>query len=143
MRRKGKSHSRRPVSKRMPSWCKYSPEEVEAFIIKFAKDDIPPSKIGIILRDQYGIPLVKPITGKSINETLKENNLSLPIPEDLNNLISTATRLSRHLSKNRSDTANKHALELGISKIHRLAKYYKKRGLLPENWKYTSRIIVT
>jgi len=30
---KGRAHSTRPVSRRPPSWCKYQPEEVEAFII--------------------------------------------------------------------------------------------------------------
>lgn len=141
MRRKGKSHARRPVSKRTPSWCKYSPEEVEAFIIKLAKDETPPSKIGMVLRDQYGIPLVKPITGKSISETLKEGNLSLTIPEDLNNLINKTNRLSRHLSKNKADTNNRHSLELVVSKVRRLAKHYKNNHLLPENWVYTPKTV--
>ncbi|MEM1589111.1 MAG: 30S ribosomal protein S15, partial [Candidatus Bathyarchaeia archaeon] len=35
---KGKSHSTRPVSKRPPSWCKYQPEEVEALVIKLARE---------------------------------------------------------------------------------------------------------
>ncbi|RLI51247.1 30S ribosomal protein S15, partial [Candidatus Bathyarchaeota archaeon] len=61
MTRRGKSRSRRPLSKRPPAWCKYSPEEVEAYVIKLTKEENPPSKIGVILRDQYGIPLVKPI----------------------------------------------------------------------------------
>jgi small subunit ribosomal protein S15 len=59
---KGRSHSTRPVSRRPPSWCRYQPEEVEAFIIKLAKEGHSLSKIGTILRDQYAIPLVKPIT---------------------------------------------------------------------------------
>ena len=73
---KGKSHSMRPVSRRPPSWCKYQPEEVESFIIKLAKEGHSMSSIGTILRDQYAIPLVKPITGKSISDTLKAANLS-------------------------------------------------------------------
>ena len=136
MPRKGKSHSRRPVSKRAPSWCKYSPEEVEAFVIKLARDEIPPSKIGLFLRDQYGVPLVKPVVGKSVTEILKEGNLKPSIPEDLNNLIRKANGLSRHLSKNRSDSVNKHAMELVVSKVRRLGKYYKSRHELPENWEY-------
>ena len=58
---KGKSHSTRPVSKRPPSWCRYQPEEVEAFVIRLAKEGNSLSKIGTILRDQYAIPLVKPL----------------------------------------------------------------------------------
>ena len=141
MRRKGKSYSRRPVSKRKPSWCKYSPEEVEAFIINLAKDGVPQSKIGVILRDQYGIPLVKSITGKSISETLKDGDMSPSIPEDLNNLMNKANRLSLHLSKNKKDSVNKHSLELGISKIRRLAKYYRNKHVLSEKWKYVTPTI--
>ena len=44
------------------------------------------SVIGTILRDQYAIPLVKPITGKSISDTLKAANLASTMPEDLGNL---------------------------------------------------------
>jgi len=143
LRRRGKSHSRRPVSKRTPSWCKYGPEEVEAFIIKLAKDGVPSSKIGVILRDQYGIPLVKPLTGKSITKILKDSDLAPPIPEDLNNLIVKANRLSIHLSKNKADSVNTHSLELRVSKIRRLIKYYKKEHVLPETWEYKPQTILT
>lgn len=125
----------RPVSKRPPVWSRHSPEEVEAFISKLAKDGNPPSMIGVILRDQYGIPLAKPIIGKSITEVLEEAGLAPPLPEDLTNLINKATRLRRHLSKNRSDTSNKRALYIVESRIRRLAKYYKKEGLL-KDWEY-------
>ncbi|MEM0313519.1 MAG: 30S ribosomal protein S15, partial [Candidatus Bathyarchaeia archaeon] len=84
---KGKSHSTRPVSKRPPSWCKYQPEEVEALVVKLAREGHPPSRIGTILRDQYAIPLVKPITGKTINQILKDAGLAPSIPEDLGNLL--------------------------------------------------------
>jgi small subunit ribosomal protein S15 len=137
---KGKSRSRRPVSKRAPSWCRYSPEEVEAFVTKLAKDEVPSSRIGLFLRDQYGIPLVKPVVGKSINEILKERNLKPAIPEDLTNLINKVNRLTRHLSKNKSDSVNKHSLELIVSKVRRLAKYYMNRHSLPENWEYKPEV---
>ncbi|MCD6243054.1 30S ribosomal protein S15 [Candidatus Bathyarchaeota archaeon] len=133
---KGKSHSTRPVSKRPPSWCKYTPEEVEALVIKLAKEGHPPSIIGTILRDQYAIPLVKPITGKSITQILKDSGLAPSIPEDLQNLLKKAARLHAHLEKHRKDLHNKRALQLIESKIHRLASYYKERGVLPSNWKY-------
>ncbi len=48
------------------------------------------SSIGTILRDQYAIPLVKPITGKSISDTLKSANLAPAMPEDLANLMKKA-----------------------------------------------------
>ena len=87
MTRTGKSRSRRPLSKRPPTWCKYSSEEVEAFVIKLAKEENPPSKIGVILRDQYGIPLVKSIVGKSIKQIILDGGIEIPVPEDLDNLL--------------------------------------------------------
>jgi len=134
-RKKGKSHSTRPVSKRPPSWCSYTPEEVEALVVKLAEEGHPPSMIGIILRDQYGVPLVKPITGKSITRILKEKGLLKPIPEDLENLLKKASRLRAHLEKHRKDYHNKRALQLIESRIHRLEKYYKRKGVIPADMK--------
>ena len=137
---KGRSHSTRPVTKRPPSWCKYTPDEVIALVVKLAREGNPPSKIGVILRDQYGIPLVKPIVGKGIVEILKENGLAPKIPEDLENLLRKAARIAAHLEKNRKDKHNKRALQLVESKIHRLSEYYKEKGVLPPNWKYKAAI---
>ncbi|MCW3987703.1 MAG: 30S ribosomal protein S15 [Candidatus Bathyarchaeota archaeon] len=135
---KGKSHSRRPVSKRAPSWCRYSPEEAEAFVIQLAKEDYPPSQIGILLRDQYGIPLIKYLTGKSITEIMESAGVSLELPEDLQNLLQKAKRLQIHMARNKKDNVNKHSLELVTSKVRRLANYYRDRSVLPKDWKYTS-----
>lgn len=137
---KGKSHSTRPVSKRPPSWCKYQPEEVEALVIKLAREGHPPSRIGAILRDQYGIPLVKPITGKSITQILEAAGLKLALPEDLESLMRKAARLAAHLERHRKDLHNKRALQLIEAKIHRLSDYYKEKGVLPPEWKYEPKV---
>ena len=84
---KGMSHQTRPVTKRPPTWCRYTAEEVEALVIKLTKEGQNPSKIGIIIRDQYGIPLVKPITGKSVTQILKQRKMISSFPEDLENLL--------------------------------------------------------
>ena len=109
-------------------------------VIKLAKEGHPPSRIGTILRDQYTIPLVKPITGKTITQTLKEAELALAIPEDLGNLLRKAASLIAHLEKNNKDLHNKRALQLVEAKIHKLARYYKREGVLPQNWKYEPKI---
>ncbi len=140
MTRRGKSRSRRPLSKRPPAWCKYSPEEVEAYVIKLTKEENPPSKIGVILRDQYGIPLVKPIVGKSITQIILDSGIEIPIPEDLNNLLHKALTLSRHLNRNRADVLNRRSLQLIAARIRRLAKYYRRNNRLPQDWKYIPQI---
>jgi small subunit ribosomal protein S15 len=136
--RRGKSHSTRPTSKRVPSWVTHSPEEVEALIVKLAKSGLKPSEIGVRLRDEYGIPLVKPILGKSVTDVLRENNLLGDLPEDLERLLARAKRLQEHLAVHRSDRKNVRSLELLEAKIHRLSKYYKRIGRLPQDWKYSA-----
>mgnify|MGYP001183346832 CR=1 FL=1 len=133
---RGVSHSTRPVSKRPPTWCKYKPEEVEAIVVKLVKEGHPPSKIGTILRDQHGIPLTKAITGKTITRILKEAELASSLPEDFGNLLRKATRLRVHLEKNKKDVHNKRALQIVEARIHKLTKYYKRKGALPPDWKY-------
>ena len=139
---KGMSHQTRPVTKRPPAWCRYTAEEVEALIMKLAKEGHPPSKIGIILRDQYGIPLAKPITGKSVTQILKERKMFSSLPEDLENLLRKAARLHVHFDKNKADLHNKRALQIVEAKIYKLSRYYKREGVLPPDWKYSPQAIV-
>ena len=130
----------RPVSRRPPSWCKYQPEEVDSFIIKLAKEGHSMSAIGTILRDQYAIPLVKPITGKSISDTLKAANLAPTMPEDLGNLMKKAQSLAVHMDKNKKDLHNKRNMQIIEAQIHKLSRYYKREGVLAANWKYVPKI---
>ena len=136
---KGTSQSIRPVTKRPPAWCRYKPEEVEAIVVKLSKGGHSPSRIGTILRDQYGIPLAKPIAGKRVTQILKENGLTPPMPEDLNTLLKKATGVRVHLEKNKKDLPNKRALQLTEARIHKLSRYYKQTGILPPEWKYGAK----
>jgi small subunit ribosomal protein S15 len=138
---RGRSHSKRPVSKRPPDWVVYQPEEVKALIINLAREGRSPSEIGTILRDEHSIPLVKPIVGYGILRVLREADLAPNIPEDLYNLMVKATRLRRHMDRNRKDFYNKRALQLTESKIYGLTRYYKRKELLPRDWRYRSEIV--
>jgi len=106
-------------------------------VVKLAKEGRSPTEIGEILRDQHGIPLVKSLVGKSITEILEETDLSPSLPEDLSNLIRRAAGLRRHLEKSGVDAYNRRSLQMLESKIHRLVKYYRKEGVLPEDYKYS------
>jgi small subunit ribosomal protein S15 len=116
----------------------YKPEEVKALVLKMAKDGATPSQIGATLRDDYAVPLAKPVLGKSITAVLKEGNAEPKMPQDLQDLIDRAGRVKRHLGEHKSDRKNVHALELIEAKIYRLSKVYKKRGILPSDFKYTA-----
>jgi len=138
---KGISHQTRPVTKRPPAWCRYTAEEVEALIMRLSKEGQPPSKIGTIIRDQYGVPLVKPITGKSVTQVLKERGVVSTLPEDLENLLRKATRLHVHYDKNKADLHNKRSLQIVEAKIYKLSRYYKREGVLATYWKYSPKAI--
>ncbi len=135
-REKGQSHSTRPARPQPPPWLTFSPEEIEQLIVELAKRGYGPSMIGIILRDQFGIPLVKPILGKKITQVLEEHGLAPEIPEDLMNLIRRAVNLRRHLEEHPKDLHAKKGLLDLESKIRRLVKYYKRVGKLPPDWEY-------
>lgn len=138
-RRKGQSGSRRPSTLRTPEWLEKekNAEWVEDKVVELAKAGSTPSMIGMILRDQYGIPLVKVITGKKVMDIIKENNLERQVPEDLRNMIAKATKIRRHLEENKRDFVSKRGLQLVESKIHRLSRYYRKSHILPADWKYS------
>ena len=136
--RHGKSHSIRPVTVEAPEWVTQSPQAIEDLIVKYSKDGLTPSQIGIKLRDQHAIPLTKPVTKKTIGQILRENELEAEMPEDLDNIVNKAVGLQRHLKANRGDRRNVRSLELIEAKVHRLAVYYKRIGRIPQNWKYKS-----
>lgn len=136
-RKGGKSGSCKPIRSMQSEWVVYSPEEITDEILKLAKQGMTASKIGLVLRDQYGIGDVKKITGKKITKILKENKMVPAVPEDLQNLINRAVNLRNHLEKNPRDKHNRHGLQLIESKIRRVEKYYKKANVLPEDWKYS------
>ncbi len=136
--RHGKSHSIRPATLRTPSWVTQSPAEIEELIVKYSKDGLTPSQIGIKLRDQHSIPLVKSVTKKSMDQILEENDLKAEMPEDLENIVRKAVGLQRHLKENKGDNRNVRSLELIEAKVHRLSVYYKRIGRISKTWKYKS-----
>lgn len=139
-RGKGMASSALPYKRSPPSWLvkTMSAADVEDMCIKFAKKGLKPSQIGVILRDQWGVPQVKGMTGSKILRLLKKNGLAPEIPEDLYCLIKKAVSMRKHLERNRKDTDSKFRLILVESKIHRLARYYRRSRQLPANWKYES-----
>ena len=82
----GKSHTNRPTSKNAPSWT-IANQEIISKIVDFGKDGLTASEIGLRLRDEFAVPLVKPILGKTITQILEENNITKTMPEDLERLF--------------------------------------------------------
>ncbi len=135
-KKKGKSRSKRPAKRVKPSWVSYDQKTVEQLVVKLAKTGIPASQIGLTLRDSYGIPDVKALTGKRITQILLEQQIPRKLPEDLVALIKKDISLMKHLEMHKKDGPSLRGLTLTESKIGRLAKYYKRTGTLPVDWKF-------
>ena len=121
----------------VPAWVELHPAEAVEAITNLANAGHNSSEIGMLLRDQYGVPNIKALCGKSIEEILAEHKLLPEIPSDLMNLIKRSVTLNRHLAKNRKDFTAKRGLQLSVAKIRNLVTYYKRKGKLPMDWHYS------
>merc|ERR1712232_52853 len=120
-----------PYRRRSPSWLKLTAQSVSEQICKAARKGLMASQIGVTLRDSFGVPQVRNVTGNKILRLLKTNGLAPTLPEDLYYLIKKAVAVRKHLDKNRKDKDSKFRLVLVESRIHRLARYYKRVKALP------------
>jgi small subunit ribosomal protein S15 len=136
-RKKGKSSSTKPYVTENPEWVTQKPREIEKLVLELHNEGNTPAMIGLRLRDQYAIPNVKLATGKSVTTILSENDIQPKFPEDITNLMKKAVDLYSHLQDNPRDKHNLRGVHLIEAKIRRLARYYKKTGVLPEDWNYS------
>ncbi len=134
--RKGKSGSSKPFISEPSAWSNTDAKEIESLVLKYAKEGMSTSQIGIVLRDKHAVPDARLVLGKRIGAVLAENDLGGSYPEDLMNLMRQAVGIIDHLTTNHRDIHNKRSLELTEAKIRRLGNYYKAEGKLPADWKY-------
>ena len=145
-RKGGSSRSRPPMVTKAPEWSDVSKEELEKTIMKLHDTGMSPSRIGLTLRDQYGVPNVKLVIGTSITGFLRDNNALADIPEDLTNLMRKALHVRKHIKANKKDVHNKRALQLTENKIRRMVKYCHDSGRLAPDWTYspeTAEILIS
>lgn len=135
-RARGKAGSKKPYPAPKAVWVSYKPKEIEQLVVKLAKQEYTPSQIGAALRDTYGVPSVKSLTEKKMVQILKENNAALQLPESLVALIKRHIKLMKHLEVNKNDETARRGELITQSKINKLAKYYKRKGLLAKEWEY-------
>src|SRR4030042_2459026 len=127
--------SKKPPYRITPKWLGYTKDDVEKLVVQLSKERRSSAQIGMILRDQYGIPDVKTLTKKSVSEIIKKHGVGGDIPEDMMSLLKKAVELRAHLGRNKADKASKYGLEKLESKIRRFGKYYSRSGKLPKGWK--------
>src|SRR3990172_1743619 len=85
-KRKGQSGSTRPFLKAKPEWVTMEPADVEEAVVRMRAEGLSASAIGVRLRDAYGVPSVRLVTGKGITDILKAKGTKSAIPDDLGSL---------------------------------------------------------
>lgn len=103
-----------------PVWIKMQEPELKKVILKLS-EKYAPSQIGIVLRDQYGIPTTK-VFGKKLKAYLKE--LGIERNEDLENAEKKVKKIKEHLKNNITDRNTKHKLQHAQSRLNIIKKYF-------------------
>jgi len=135
---KGRAGSHRPYPLVKPEWVTASSEEIVEQAVALSKGGQNAAQVGLTLRDQHGIPSTRAVTGKRLATLLSENGVKPDIPDDLQALLKRVVHLQRHLTTHPKDLSNRRGLALMESRIRRLARYYRQRRRLPENWRYSA-----
>lgn len=90
------------------SWIKTKPAELESLIIDLAKKGNSPAKIGLVLRDQHGIPKSK-LLGLKITKVLKKADV--PYTTDKQIIEKKIETLKEHIKKSKKDKTASKSLE--------------------------------
>lgn len=125
MPRKKKQDSSDKRIKEKPTWLKQDLKEVEAIIVKLAKQGLTSERIGLILRDEYGIPKAK-LLGKKVSQILKENNLYKY--SDIENLEKKEDIIKKHLEKNKQDKRASRARGIINARIRKIRRYQDRKS---------------
>jgi len=112
------------ISMEKPVWLKYTKDEVKAIILKLADKGLTTEKIGLVLRDQYGIPKTK-IYNIKISKILKEKD-KFDEPTKLN-LQKKLEKIEAHYKKNKQDKKTQRALTITKAKLKKIKDYLKKK----------------
>mmetsp|Transcript_27655 Transcript_27655/g.38618 ORF Transcript_27655/g.38618 Transcript_27655/m.38618 type:complete len:169 (+) Transcript_27655:765-1271(+) len=136
---KGISSTTVPYRKYSCEWKGLTSQNLIKIVSNLARNNnLPPSKIGLILRDEKLVVDTKNISGMNISKILRLKGLVPIIPEDLFYLIKKANKIKEHLIEYNHDLNSIFHLNLIESHIYRLSRYYKRIYRLPKNWKYIS-----
>ncbi len=103
-----------------PTWVKMKESELKKVILELSETNAP-SKIGIILRDRYGIPTTR-VFGKKLKAYL--NELGIERNEDLENATKKVEKMKEHLKNNITDRKTKHKLQRAQSRLNIIKKYF-------------------
>jgi len=107
-----------------PVWLKMKETELVA-VIKELAENHQPAQIGLILRDQYGVPTTK-LYGKKLASYLKD--LGLESNAELKNAQKKVDALGEHLKENVTDKKAKHKFQKAKSRLNILKRYFARKN---------------
>ena len=107
-----------------PAWLKIKEDEMKKIIAELAKEYSQPAQIGLLLRDQYGIPSTR-IYGKKLSKYLEE--LGLDSNAELKNAEKKFEAIKEHLKNNITDRKAKHKLQKAQSRLNIVKKYFSRK----------------
>jgi small subunit ribosomal protein S15 len=103
-----------------PSWLKYTKEEVRSIVLKLSNKKISPEKIGLILRDRYGIPNIR-LYNLKIKKVMEDKFLE----PSITNLEKKLDKIAKHFEKNMQDKTAGRSLVITKSKLKKEIEYQK------------------
>ncbi len=106
-------------NKETADWAKMKPSEVEKIVVELGKNGNSPQKIGLILRDEHGIPKTK-LFGKRISQILKANNIE--VEDESSTIKKKIAKLEKHFSNNKHDYTVQRAIMEYNSRLNKLSK---------------------
>ena len=101
------------------SWVTAKPEDVKSKIIELAKQGMTSEKIGLVLRDQHGIPRAK-LLGVRVKAVLLEAGLW----QDGEHVALSAKvdKLSKHVAKHKHDYKGERSLVRNTVRVKKLSQ---------------------
>jgi ribosomal protein S15P/S13E len=110
-----------------PVWLKYTEQEVKDIILKLVEKtpELTAEKIGLILRDNYGIPKTK-IFGFKIGSVLREAGKY--VSPDLKNIEAKRAKLEKHIVINKGDKRTGRSFIITNAKLKLLKDYQARKA---------------
>lgn len=107
------------AEKKQPKWMNVKQEELEKIVIDLAKKGESTGRIGLILRDNYGVPKAK-LFGKSISKIIKDAKIELKSEKSI--VSSKINILKTHLEKNKHDHTATRSLTKRLWVLRKISK---------------------
>lgn len=100
-------------------WTKISPKEIEKIIVDLARQGNAPEKIGLILRDQHGLPKSK-LLGIKVGKILLKNKIDSN--SESKNISNKIEKLKKHSQNNKHDYTAVRKAVMYTARINRRIK---------------------